>query len=413
MNSRGGYDVLIVGARAAGASLGLLLARQGRRVLMVDRDEFPSDTMSTHFMNPMNVALLHELGVLGDLLAAGFQKITRIRTWVEDCSLEGPSGPRGSFSLTPRRNILDQLLVDHAVAAGAGFRDRTRAERLLEEDGRVVGAVVRIGGGEPEEVRARITVGADGRGSKVAEWVGAEKYDDVPALRPAYYAYFRGIEPLAQPTVEIFFGGDQIGFLFPMRPGEDCVAVEMQPADFEDFRRDARGSLVARITKLPGMETRLRNAEIEGKVIGVRGVENYFRKPFGPGWALTGDAGYLKDPSTGLGVGDALKGSLLLAPSLGAALDGAGWESTMNTFQQTRDEWFRPFYHATLAATRMGDPNAEAVGWLRAVSGNPIAARSLLSLMQEAAAPVLPPGLAASVGRVARLYAAEPARATT
>src|ERR1700694_1595638 len=150
MTSSPGYDVLVVGARAAGASLGLLLAKQGRRVLMVDRDEFPSDTMSTHFMNPMNVAFLRQLGVLDELLAAGFRKVTRARTWVEDCFMEGPAGPRGAFSLTPRRSLLDPLLVDHAVAAGAEFRHRTRAERLLEEDGRVAGVVGRPGGGGAE-----------------------------------------------------------------------------------------------------------------------------------------------------------------------------------------------------------------------------------------------------------------------
>src|ERR1700694_4912273 len=183
MTSSPGYDVLVVGARAAGASLGLLLAKQGRRVLMVDRDEFPSDTMSTHVMNPMNVAYLRELGILEDLLAAGFRKATRTRTWVGDCLVEGPAGPRGAFALAPRRKVLDQLLVDRAVAAGAEFRGRTRAERLLQEGGRVAGVVVRSAGGEPEERRARVTVGADGKDSKLAEWTSAEKYEEVPALR--------------------------------------------------------------------------------------------------------------------------------------------------------------------------------------------------------------------------------------
>jgi len=79
------YDALIVGGRAAGGSLGLLLARQGRHVLVVDRDEFPSDTMSTHFMGLPAVGALKRLGVLDDILGAGFRRITRHRTWVDDC----------------------------------------------------------------------------------------------------------------------------------------------------------------------------------------------------------------------------------------------------------------------------------------------------------------------------------------
>jgi len=404
MNSQTDFDVLIIGARAAGASLGQLLAKQGRRVLLIDRDEFPSDTMSTHFMGPRHVELLHEFGVLEDLLAAGFQKVTRIRSWMGESHLESPAGPPGAYALTPRRNVLDQLLVDRAMGADAEFRARTRAEGLLEEDGRVVGAVIRSVGGESEEVRATVTVGADGKASKVAEWVGAEKYNQVPALRPAYYAYFQGLEPLPEPTVELFFGADQVGFVFPMRPGEHCIALEVQPGQFEEFRQDARKSLLARLGRLPQFEARLRRAEIEGKVLGTRGVENCFRKPFGPGWALTGDAGYVKDPVTGLGVGDALQAALMLAPALGATLDGADWMESMTGYQEARDALFTPLYQVTLTMARMADPSPAAMAWLEVLGSNPIAARMLLSHVPEAAAAVLPAGLAAGLGALADHY---------
>src|SRR5258708_22925962 len=93
------YDVLVVGGRAAGASLAQLLARQGRRVLVVDRDQFPSDTMSTHFMSLAAVGALKRLGGLDDILAARFRPVTRHRTWVDDGRLDGPAGPPGQFSL--------------------------------------------------------------------------------------------------------------------------------------------------------------------------------------------------------------------------------------------------------------------------------------------------------------------------
>jgi 2-polyprenyl-6-methoxyphenol hydroxylase-like FAD-dependent oxidoreductase len=67
------YDVAIVGARVAGAGLGLLLAGQGRRVLLLDREEFPSDTLSTHYVHPFSISILERLGVLDDLLTAGFR----------------------------------------------------------------------------------------------------------------------------------------------------------------------------------------------------------------------------------------------------------------------------------------------------------------------------------------------------
>src|SRR5690242_3935629 len=100
------YDVVIVGARVAGASLALLLGQQGHRVLLIDRDSFPSDTLSTHFVGGFGVNALQRLGALDAVEAAGFRRITRARTWVEDCLFEGPAGPEGVYALAPRRDVL-------------------------------------------------------------------------------------------------------------------------------------------------------------------------------------------------------------------------------------------------------------------------------------------------------------------
>jgi flavin-dependent dehydrogenase len=400
------YEVLIVGGRAAGSSLALLLARQGHRVLVVDRDTFPSDTLSTHFMNPMAVGLLTAFGVLADVEAAGFRRVTRNRTWIDDCSFEGPAGPGASFSLAPRRNVLDSVLIDHAVGAGAEFEQRTRAESLLEEDGRVVGAVLQRTGGERREVRAGVVVGADGRQSPVAHWVGAEKYLEVPGLRPGYYGYYHGVEPLAEPTLEMWFGGDQIGFLFPMRPDEDCLALEIQPEEFESFRRNPQQALEERFRALPGMARRMRGAELEGRIQGTRGIDNFFRKPYGPGWALTGDAGYCKDPSTGTGLGDALGQSQMLADSLDAWFGGADWEETMSAFQRRRDAAMLPTYQATLAHTRLRDQSPEDVAWIKAVLVSPGLTRAFAHAMPALMPHAFPEGAMPQLAGFARMFGA-------
>ena len=150
------YDALIVGSRVAGASLALLLGERGHRVLMVDRDAFPSDTLSTHFMARNGVVALERLGVLADVEAAGFRRITRARTWVEDLLFEGPAGPEGAYSLAPRRDVLDSTLIRHAIEhGGVEFQEQTHVEGLIEEHGRVVGATLRSSGGAPRRVRAR------------------------------------------------------------------------------------------------------------------------------------------------------------------------------------------------------------------------------------------------------------------
>ena len=402
------YDALIVGGRAAGASLAALLARQGRRVLVVDRDEFPSDTMSTHFMSLSAVGALKRLGVLNDILGAGFRRITRHRTWIDDCCFEGPAGPAGTFSLAPRRVVLDSVLQEHAIKAGAQFEQRTRADGLLHQNGHVAGVVLQTTGGERREVHARVVIGADGKSSKVAEWVGAEEYDAVPALRPAYYAYFHGIEPRAEATLELWFGGDQIGFLFPMREGEDCIALEIQPEEFDEFRSGHAAFFEARVRKLPEMARRARNAHLEGKVVGVKGIDNHFRKPYGPGWALTGDAGYLKDPSTGLGIGDALEQSFMLAAALGAWFDGADWEATMSGFQQKRDRTMKPAYDGTLAFTRMRDMSAAEQNLLKAVFLSPGTTRTLAHSIVAQLQSLLPPDAHGQTTHISKMFAPAP-----
>jgi flavin-dependent dehydrogenase len=404
------YDALIIGGRVAGASLALLLARQGRRVVVADRDEFPSDTMSTHFISLVGVGAMKKLGVIDDILGAGFRRITRHRTWIGDCCFEGPAGPPGTFSLSPRRDVLDSALLAHATKAGAQFEQRTRVESLVSEGGRVVGAVLQTAGGDRREVRARVVVGADGKSSRVAEWVGATKYDAVPAMRPVYYGYFNGIEPRPEPAVEMMFGNDQIGFLFPMRDGEDCLAIELQPKDFDEFRSDHVAAFTARANLLPEMARRMQNAKLEGKLIGSKGIENYFRKPFGPGWALAGDAGYLKDPSTGLGITDAFEQSFMLAESLGAWFDGADWEQTMSSFQQKRDQTMKPMYDMTLEFTRMQDITPAEQAILRSIFISPVSTRAVAYAML-AQLETLSPSVYQRASYISRIFMPAPAAA--
>ena len=353
------YDALVVGARVAGATVAARLADQGRKVLLVDRDEFPSDTISTHALGFNAVESLRRLGVLDRIEAAGFRRIFRHRAWVEDICIEAPAGPPGTYSLAPRRIVLDQILLERAVECGAEWQ-RARVDSLVVESGVVVGAVVQRIGGEKFEVRARVVVGADGKQSQVAQWAGAEKYDERPVGRPIYYGYFHGFMPLVQPTIEFFFGSDRIGFCFPMRPDEHCLILEAQPEDFPRIRQDPASWFRNVFSTLPGMTERFQHVRLEGRMLGTRGIENFFRKPYGPGWALTGDAAYVKDPCTGYGIGDALLQSFLVAKALGAWLDGANWEATMEAYTQRRDAALRPLYEQTVAAaTVRDDPHAQ------------------------------------------------------
>ena len=402
------FDVIIVGARVAGSSLAILLARQGRHVLLVDRDRFPSDTLSTHFLQPAAVDMLRELGALADVEAAGVRRITRQRAYLGDAIFEGNMRAPGAYALCVRRELLDMVLIRKALRhPRIHFVGETRAEGLLWEDGRVNGVHVRTRDGRTHTVRARAVVGADGRYSRVAEWAGAARYHEAPALRPMYYAYYRGVTPLPEPAGEVFYQGGHIGFVLPMELDMDCLALEVQPEEFESFRADPAGQFEAAFRALPGMAKRLNGAVRQGPVFGTRGVENFLRVPYGPGWALTGDAAYCKDPSTGTGIEDAFRQAFLLAPALGAALDG-DWETALAAYHRRRDAAVLSTYRSTLNYTRTGDIPAESLAWVQGVLSNPGLVRLLaMGLPAAVRAPgAYPTGVADAIERSARLFGA-------
>jgi flavin-dependent dehydrogenase len=279
---------------------------------------------------------------------------------------------------------------------------------LVWDDGRVSGVELQTAGGARRTVRARVVVGADGKYSKMAEWVGAERYEETPALRPLYYAYYRGVTPQPEPAVEIFYQDGRIGFILPMEPGADLLALEIQPEEFPAFRADPEGRIESVFRTLPGMATRMADAVRDGPARGSRGVENYLRVPYGPGWALTGDAAYLKDPSTGMGIEDAFRQSFMLAEALGAALDGAEWDTTMSDYHHRRDEAILPGYRSTLSYTRTEDPSPEALSWLQAVAANAGLVRLVGQTFPAAlqAPGVLADGLLRSIEGSARRFAA-------
>jgi flavin-dependent dehydrogenase len=321
---------------------------------------------------------MRRLGVLEKVEAAGFRRIHRHRAWVDDICIEAPAGPPGTYSIAPRRIVLDQILLDRALECGAQVIERTRVEGLMTESGSIVGATVQPIGGPRRQIRARVVIGADGKQSQVAKWVEAEKYDERPVGRPVYYGYFHGVVPLPEPAMEVFFGSERIGFCFPMRPDEHCLVLELQPQEFERVRRDPLAWFQREYATLPGMAGRIREAVLEGKLLGIRGIDNFFRKPYGLGWALTGDAAYVKDPCTGYGIGDALLQAFMLAKALGAWFDGADWEPTLADYQQRRDAALRPLFEQTLAAATARDEPYEQLTALRAVLLNQHDARQLL-----------------------------------
>ncbi|MCH8200226.1 MAG: NAD(P)/FAD-dependent oxidoreductase [Chloroflexi bacterium] len=350
------YDAIVVGARCAGAPTAMLLARAGHRVLMVDRDTFPSDVISTHFIHPWGVAHLADWGLLDRVLATNCPELIKITFHPAGVAPGGPFGElpdgRPIIALAPRRTVLDPILIEGAVEAGVEFREGFSVRGVIRDSGgRVTGVTGRHAGAEVAE-EASIVIGADGLRSRIARLVEAEEYDRVPTLLFAYYAYWGGL-----PTDGATFGfapGNAGILIFPTNDEQSCVAVAWPIERFDEVRGDVAGHHRRAIEQLlPDFAERMQAPQGGVKFLGMADLPHYIRKPYGPGWALAGDAGYHCDPTNGLGIGNAFEQAVWLARALDAGLSGQQpMDEALAEFQRTRDGGLQERYDNNLAAAR-------------------------------------------------------------
>ncbi len=365
------YDAIIVGARCAGAPTAMLLARADHCVLLVDRATFPSDIMSTHYIHQPGVARLKRWGLLDAVLATNCPPIERIRLDAGPLALEGAPVPyeNTAIALCPRRLLLDKILFDAAAQAGAEVRDGFVVEALSWEDGRVSGIRGRdLRGGKECHERAQIVIGADGPWSSVARAVDPPEYDTVPSLTCGYYSYFSGVR-LSACEVHPRPGCSTLGF--PTNDGLTCVAIERPKDEFEAWRADIEGGFFKTLESTADLFERVRAGKREERFAGTSGIANYFRKPYGPGWALVGDAGYHKDPITGYGITDALRDAELLAEAAGAGLAGREpMELALARYESARNAASIDHYRFTCDLARLEGPPPMEQALLAALSGN-------------------------------------------
>lgn len=341
------YDVVVVGARCAGSPLATLLARKGLRVLLVDKAEFPSDTPSTHIVQPCGVQILDELGALDRLLAVT-PPMNNARLMLDDVQIEFDDATTmfGAPLVNARRVTMDQILLDVAAESGAEVRTGTAVTGLLDGAGRVRG--VRTDSGD---VKATLVVGADGCRSSVARLVGAEEY--LPTRGRAFlWGYFQGA---VNPGGGMWLGqvGDR-GFLAsPTDDGLFMAATAMSPEFWHEASHDLDSSFRAAVSSWPELEAVLAPATRVGRFQTMANWRGYFRDSAGPGWVLVGDAGHFKDPTPGQGISDALRQAVRLAGSIETALGGPSPDEPLRDWWRWRDADAMEMYWF---AAQMGAP---------------------------------------------------------
>jgi flavin-dependent dehydrogenase len=363
------YDAIVVGARCAGSPTAMLLARKGYKVLVVDRATFPSDTLSTHVLHPPGVERLKRWGLLDRLTVTGCPPIDTYSFDFGPFTLSGAPGTADSpVAYCPRRTVLDKLLVDAAAEAGAEVREGFTVDDVVFEDGRVVGLRGHGKDGRSVAERAHVVIGADGRYSHVAQAVGAEQYNERPQLLCGYFSYWSDL-PI-DGKFEVYVRPGRGWAAAPTHDGLTLVVAGWPFAEFDTNKKDVEGNYLKMFDQAPEFADRIRGAKREARFAGTA-VENYFRKPFGPGWALVGDAGYNKDFITAQGISDAFRDAELCAGAVDESLSGArDFSLAMGEYQSTRDEHVLPMFEFTCQLATLEPPPPEMQQVLGAVHGN-------------------------------------------
>ena len=340
------YDAVIVGARCAGAATAFLLARAGAKVLLVDRQAYGSDTMSTHALMRTGVLQLHRWDLLPMVMAEGTPEIryTTFHYGQEALRLSIKPEHSVSYLCAPRRTVLDRVLVDAARKAGVEVRHGVLLIDVeFDSGGQVVGVRMRDAGAGEYAVRCDIVIGADGRQSTVAKLVNAEVYAESASSSACVFGYF---ENLHRDGLHWHFAENVAAGVIPTNHGQHCVFASVPTEAFAGiFRKNVEfGFFRILEANSLGLREDVGSAHLVGRLRGFGGAPGHLRKSHGPGWALVGDAGYFKDPLTAHGITDALRDAELLAR---AVLDGRS--GALAAYQSERDALSRPLFDVTEA----------------------------------------------------------------
>lgn len=353
------YDVIVIGARCAGATTAMLLARHGHRVLLLDRARFPSDIPHGHLVQQQGPVRLQRWGLLDRITASNCPSIESVRVDFGDSSLasDGLTGDSVAIAYAPRRKVLDQILVEAAVAAGAELRESCLVEGFLTEGDRIVGIRARDKSGKVFSERATITVGADGRNSLLARIVDAPAYEAVPTLTCYAFSYWSGV---AERGLWICNRPKSALFCFPTNDNLFAVFATAPIAEAPLMRANMESYVMATVALVPDLAEALRNGRREERFYGAADLPNFFRKPHGPGWALVGDAGHHKDPYLALGVSDALRDAEFLSDALNEGFCGrAPFDAALEAYEQRRNEAAMPLYRENLRSAQFLPPPPE------------------------------------------------------
>lgn len=278
--------------------------------------------MSGQVIHARGGACLKRWGILEQVIATDCPAITGVTLDVGPFSLVGSVFPADGVAAlyAPRRIVLDHILVNAAVEAGAELREGFHVQGLLKEGEQVTGIRGRHIKGKSVTEQATLVIGADGMRSVVAREVQAPTYQSRPVFNCTYYAYWSGISLVG---IELYPRDHRFILALPTNDGKVLVAIQWPRAEFDAIRHDIPGYFFQTLEAFtPRLAERVWQGKQEERFVGTGDLPNFFRRPYGLGWALVGDAGQFKDPILAHGISDAFHDAELLVEAIDSGLTG-------------------------------------------------------------------------------------------
>jgi menaquinone-9 beta-reductase len=339
------YDAVIVGGSLAGCAAATLLGRAGARVAVLEKSPDPAayKRICSHFIQASAVPTLERLGLVEPMVEAGALR-SRFRARVPWGWIEAPP-EHAAVAINLRRSKLDPLVREMAAAtAGVDVLLGQTVDELRGEGGTFHGVVARDRDGVETVFEAPLTIGADGRDSRIAKLSGVA-VKTYPHGRFAYGGYFRGVAPPRgdATTASVWLMDPDWGAAFPTDDGLLFCAAMATKDRLPEFREDPEAALIDWFDTLPEAPS-LRAARVvsDPGVLGKIDMTNRMRTPTAPGLALIGDAALATDPLFGVGCGWAFQSAEWLADAVAPALRGeTALEAGLRRYRRTHSRHLR------------------------------------------------------------------------
>jgi 2-polyprenyl-6-methoxyphenol hydroxylase-like FAD-dependent oxidoreductase len=372
------FDVAVVGASIAGCTAAILFARAGARVALIESHGDPAayKHSCTHMIQSSANGVLDKLGIADALEQAGAVR-TAVDTWTEMGWIQDPGGHAAGENLCVRRSTLDPLLRERARdTAGVELILGARVTALLTDGGTAIGLEATHTDGSAIQLLAPLTVGADGRGSTLAELAQMPTRVALNA-RGVYFAYYTDL-PLADGTrSQVWLHGTDVAYAFPTDGGLTLLAAFTSHERLDRFKADRENELTgffAELPRAPEPRTASRIGPVQGRV----DIDSIVRPAAVAGLALVGDAAIASDPVVGVGCGWAFQTADWLVDETAAAAtarDAAALDDALKRYRARHHAELNPHQVVIAEGSKALPPSNQERTLLSAASKDTALAR--------------------------------------